>query len=900
MKSLSILTSADNSPQVKVFNADGTSVQPRGAYFHHKDAPFETLDDLHEILSNLTQFQLFIPAARNAQPSLRVDGSVQCTHRTRVDRATGEKSQFAFFEDRPAPTITFDVDELSIPDGMGWHDVGALANWTWEHLVQRYSALQGVGCVWVRSGSAGIGKKAHLARFHFHVILNEPLLEHDRKAMLAEMKGDVDQAMSQIARKHFEAGRVCNGFDDPLLGSASSGVISGTALFWQPTPKPVKMPGSDTIRLSSETTDDGRAILTALCRQLSEAPEGNRHHTVRAKTFTIGGYVGGGHIAPDEAKAAIYAAIDAWPNADYHTPTIEEMFEDGIDNPLDPQQRDLASEFSGGSPMGSDWRPAGAVAGGTRPLTPVEVLKDAALTTTADNEQAVAEMGKRLAEMPRSARNDVMAHAMERNPVTAEAVAAELQSHLDDMDVELAQTIYAENCEKYFDHYIRIKDGGGATGETVYYNRKTRRSATAQAFALRYNYLTKMAWEIQDPKKIGETAVKRQAAATYWMERDSERQMADVLEFNPNAEQRFMDYKGRLAYNTFNPPSIPSFAGDVSGWLDYVEFQIPNDDDRLKFHTYLALLAQRRGQTFGWAMGLVGPKGAGKSTAIEIARLVTDGRMKKELSDYTHPLKASKLGAQFNSAMDESLLVYIHEMEEAKSGDYRGRIDRATAIKNLITDDMDMSEAKGKDEKQVIRYFNVIAAANPVALPSFLLEPDERRWMMIQFEKSKEQIAKRFGGDFFARFWQWMKADGRSTIVNYYQNFSIPLELDPANGCGNAPKTSVWGEMVADTHSDAEQLVLNVVDDGDIPGFKGGWLSTAALSRLALDRDVSIPRGRGLAEMLKRLGFGCLGRARNTDGAGETKLWKKGWDQHNTRGRCSGDWIAQFNIAQDF
>lgn len=903
-----------DQPQVKQFDSNGAAEPIRGRWFRLSDFTFRDLYEMDTALAALTHNQCIISGCWNGTQPPNTNGNVTLTIRkkhgfTRTFEFNGKPftyeidAQVPYIADQPVQWLCIDADEIPVPDLTTWSNPEDMAYAVWQQYGFHYPQLQGVGARWGISGSAGLIGKQHLAKFHFFILLSEPLLRHDRKKILQDLgqhhtfKADV--VMEQPSRRHFEAGRqFMSGAVDPLQGLKTHGVIEGGPLIvtaTEPQPDTVEMPQM-VIDENATTSAEGLDYLKKKCASFGNVPNGERHHHTNRVSSDIGSLVAGGEIAMHDAEQHLcQAVVDHGFDPSHHFAQIATGLHHGI-NQHGPstlesrKERSIAVQFANAQL----YRPQGAI--DAKPATRAEVLTDMITTTTADS-PVVNDMAREVATMKFADRKEIMQTANELNPTLGATLAKGVQQTRDEISIDEAEAAYEANKQAIFDNYVFVEDSGKTTGEPVVYNKTTRRITTIPNFKMRYQSLEPYVWKSIDPD--GEEVVKRKPATNFWLQFETDKEMADILGFDPRRETRYSDYKGRRVFNTFLEPNIPSAPGDVSGWADLVAFQVPDEDDRLKFHTFFALLAQQRGDPFGWATGIVGPKGAGKSTAIEIARLVTDGTMKKELSDYTLPLKASRLGLQFNTELDDKLLSYIHEMEEAKGGNYKQRVDRATTIKSLITDDMDMSEGKGKDAVQTMRFFNVIAAANPEALPSFLLEPDERRWMMIRFERTKEQIFEKFGDDFWVRFWNWMQnGGGRAAVVHFYQNFAIPDHLNPRKGCTTAPKTTVWGDMVSESRSEAERLIVDLIEEGTCFGFQGGWISTRALAREFEQEGLKMPAGPGLSRIMSTFGYHRIGLARDCDGVGNTTLWFKGGSVHRPTARALKGEIDQFVVAQ--
>jgi hypothetical protein len=118
-------------------------------------------------------------------------------------------------------------------------------------------------------------------------------------------------------------------------------------------------------------------------------------------------------------------------------------------------------------------------------------------------------------------------------------------------------------------------------------------------------------------------------------------------------------------------------------------------------------------------------------------------------------------------------------------------------------------------------------------------------------------------GDYFPDLYDWLKGIGKyhnlgadygySVIAHFLKHYDIPVALDPAKLCVEAPATSSTVDAVRESLGRAEQEIIEAVDEGR-PGFAGGWVSSIALERLLHDLKITIPRAKR-RDVMKSLGY---------------------------------------------
>lgn len=299
--------------------------------------------------------------------------------------------------------------------------------------------------------------------------------------------------------------------------------------------------------------------------------------------------------------------------------------------------------------------------------------------------------------------------------------------------------------------------------------------------------------------------------------------------------------------NVYSPVVIRSVEGDAQPIIDLVCKLLPDANDQATLWSWSAALVQNPGVKLYWSPVLQGTKGNGKSMMGEILTYCVGEK-------YSWTPKPKKLANQFNAFLSRRLFVNVEEMSMFD------RYEMLDTIKDLVTAQKQEIEAKGIDAFMDPDYCaNWYFASNHK--DAVIKERDDRRFAVyFTAQQSREDMIRDgMGGDYFPDLWKWLRADGFAIMHNYLMNYQIPVEFNPADKCIWAPETSSTGEAIAASYGLAEQYILEAVA-GDETGFRGGWVSTYAVSKLF--RENGIKAGpRRLAGILEKLGYKNNGRA---------------------------------------
>ena len=322
------------------------------------------------------------------------------------------------------------------------------------------------------------------------------------------------------------------------------------------------------------------------------------------------------------------------------------------------------------------------------------------------------------------------------------------------------------------------------------------------------------------------------------------RPVADSTCFRPNLPfGAIITDEGRTFVNTYMPIQVPSSPGDVTPWLLHLAKMVPVERDRNVMIAYMASVVQRPGVKLPWAMLLQGVEGNGKSlSTIDVLERAAGKR-------YSHRPNASDLGNKFTGWIPGKTFIGVDEIY------VKDRRDVLDALKILITGHRVELQGKGSDQftgDNCANFFFLTNHKDAVAKTD-----RERRYCVIFSAQQEREDLERDGmtGDYFDQYRGWLMTEGYDHIVDYLQNYAIPVELDPAGRCNRAPETASTAEAIEVSRGAVEQSIQEAIDDRKA-GFCGGWISVAAIIKHLEENRLSgrVPRNK-LRAVLKSLGY---------------------------------------------
>lgn len=346
-------------------------------------------------------------------------------------------------------------------------------------------------------------------------------------------------------------------------------------------------------------------------------------------------------------------------------------------------------------------------------------------------------------------------------------------------------------------------------------------------------------WFILDHGNEGKT---RSAWEAFTLNQAYEKPVADLLCFRPEYDHNCEIVEaGRTLINSYRPVETAMMPGEYWPLLDLIARMLPDIRDQEIFICYLAALVQYPGVKFRWTPVLQGTEGNGKTTFLKILKYCVS-----EL--YTFIPNSKHLDNPFNAWLDRKLFIGVDEIK------VNHRIDVLETLKPMIANDSIEIQYKGKDQGMADNRANFLMCTNHKdAIP---VSVDTRRYSIFYTKQQckADNYSDGLTPQYFVWFYDWLENYCGYEVCNWFlRNYRINPEYNPAGMCVTAPKTSTSDEAIAATMGAIEQEIMECVTQNE-PGFRGGWISSIALTNLLyrLGKRVT-PNKRN--EILMKLGY---------------------------------------------
>lgn len=245
-------------------------------------------------------------------------------------------------------------------------------------------------------------------------------------------------------------------------------------------------------------------------------------------------------------------------------------------------------------------------------------------------------------------------------------------------------------------------------------------------------------------------------------------------------------------FNTFVPSEIKPVQGDPKPFLDFMEYIFPEKEDCYKVQRWVATLLGRPDIKMIYALLMMSPEGAGKSTlALEIlAKILGEHNV-------SEPDENTIVESEFNDWMAHKRLAICHEIYAGNS------FAAANKLKNKITEPMVEINKKFQPRYKVENYCHIIAFSND-EIPMRIQSDKDRRWLIPRVECEGRPR------EYFVELRRWLgEEDGLGIILNWAQEF---VKTDYVKPGEIAPETSRKYELAEDSMSPGMDIMATILD----------------------------------------------------------------------------------------
>ena len=336
-------------------------------------------------------------------------------------------------------------------------------------------------------------------------------------------------------------------------------------------------------------------------------------------------------------------------------------------------------------------------------------------------------------------------------------------------------------------------------------------------------------------------------------------------------QPEIFEFNGSLYANEWSADSMPAPA-EAAGREARAQFEFidnhlralcPDDDmSHSALRRWIAHQVKRPGEKVGWTPVLMGIQGSGKSSVVQLLRLLMGGRNVK-------PARADAVLSSFNDGVIGAPVVAIEDF----SLDWRQKRPFNSNMKELVTESQIEKHEKGRSRIPVMNKTNYIMCTNDA--DAIIVEGDERRWFVVMrgYRSLGEFVSIAVGAD---------EPVGRAEINAYYKRLAAIVDQEnPLAGelarlfidmegvdallddHPQAPLNPLKEDMSADEGGLADEAFDALLEEGGGNKF-GVWgrdaymrraLLEAVNERLAKDGDENGVSPMKIHHMGKRRGF---------------------------------------------
>lgn len=277
------------------------------------------------------------------------------------------------------------------------------------------------------------------------------------------------------------------------------------------------------------------------------------------------------------------------------------------------------------------------------------------------------------------------------------------------------------------------------------------------------------------------------------------------IKYNPGKEPgMFAADDGQFYINTFAKCTILPEKGDITPFLDFMSYMIPNNQDKFEVMKWSATLIAKPEikMTYG-ILAMSETQGVGKTTLGEhiLAPLVGEGNV-------SYPNEQELVESQFNAWLAHKRLAVVNEI-------YAGNSSKAyNKLKSVITDHHISVHKKYQDTYEIENFIHVFACSN--SKRALKIAMDDRRWFVPQVTEFKQSLA------WWERFYNWLNFEGGLNIIRKWADDFIEEHGHVEHGA-SAPNSAAKTALVKEGYSSGMQIVQRTlqtmrerIENGDL------------------------------------------------------------------------------------
>lgn len=245
-------------------------------------------------------------------------------------------------------------------------------------------------------------------------------------------------------------------------------------------------------------------------------------------------------------------------------------------------------------------------------------------------------------------------------------------------------------------------------------------------------------------------------------------------------------------YNIWRPSGVKPTPGDVSWFLEHVEYLVPDECERRAVLDYLAHLVQRPEQKIHFALVIRGEQGTGKSAVGELmSRIIGKSNVTRPSND--------ELLDKWTGWQEGAQLAVIEELMTL------GKLEVTNRLKPLITDPTLRIQEKYQTTYTIENRLNLLCFTNH--RDALRIEQGDRRWFIVFSPAKAREHA------YYRRLFAHLNGDGPAHVAHWL----MERDLSSFDAKGHAPATAAKEEMRELSMGEAEATLLSLFRDSAEP-----------------------------------------------------------------------------------
>lgn len=315
------------------------------------------------------------------------------------------------------------------------------------------------------------------------------------------------------------------------------------------------------------------------------------------------------------------------------------------------------------------------------------------------------------------------------------------------------------------------------------------------------------------------------------------------VEFMPGVAPGTVIERNNLRYiNNYVPYVPPMRQGDPTPALEHIKKLLPHGDDADILLTWMAAVARNPGRKVMWSPIVIGCEGNGKTTVFEWLEHIIG-------LHYSVRPNAQDFASKFNQYMENALFGMVEEI----NGDADGAL--VDVMKVRITSKRIEIQGKGADQETKPNHVNWAFTTNHIdGLP--VTGETRRLCILATNQMTTEERDAEFPPNYFQKLHHWSEHEhGAEIFANWLMTeYQITEKYNPYGAANVAPKSTTTEMAIRSNFDLFQQHILEAIEEERV-GFRGGWVSSNAITALMRENRVYDVTPRMYRKKMEALGF---------------------------------------------